>query len=128
MTSADKKEVSFDLMRYTSDVPNGTMDFIFVELILWGKAEGYAWFSLGMAPLAGLEKHNLAPIWNRIGNTIFRYGEHFYNFEGLRNYKNKFGPVWRPKYIASRGGLAIPQILIDLTSLIGSGISGILKK
>ncbi len=33
------------------------MDFLFVELLLWGKAEGYASFNLGMAPMSGFNDH-----------------------------------------------------------------------
>ena len=70
------------------------MDYLFIELMLWGRNQGYRWFNLGMAPLSGLEAHPLAPAWHRVGNFIFRHGEHFYNFEGLRRYKMKFDPVW----------------------------------
>ena len=77
------------------------MDYLFVELMLWGEAEGYRWFNLGMAPLAGLEDRALAPLWNRLGALLFRHGEHFYNFQGLRQYKEKFDPVWEPRYLAS---------------------------
>ena len=44
----------------------------------------------------------------RAGALVFRYGEHFYNFEGLRRYKDKFGPVWTPRYLACPGGMALP--------------------
>ena len=67
-------------------------------------AQGYRWFNLGMAPLSGLEAHPLAPAWHRVGNFIFRHGEHFYNFEGLRRYKAKFDPAWEPRYLVARGG------------------------
>ena len=103
----EKEELSVDLMRYLSSCPNGVMDYLFTRLMLWGHQQGYRWFSMGMAPLSGLENHSLAPIWNRIGNLIFRHGEHFYNFQGLRNYKDKFDPVWEPKYLASPGGLIL---------------------
>jgi phosphatidylglycerol lysyltransferase len=36
----------------------------------------------------------------------------------LRQYKQKFAPVWHPKYLASPGGLALPRILADVTALI----------
>ena len=49
----------------------------------------------------------------------YRHGDHFYSFEGLRQYKQKFDPVWQPKYLASPGGLALPRILTDLARLIG---------
>ena len=79
-----KEELSVDLMRFGPDAPRGAMDYMFIELMLWGRTQGYQWFNLGMAPLAGLENHPLAPAWHRVGNFVFRQGEHFYNFDGLR--------------------------------------------
>ena len=32
------------------------MEFLFLELMLWGKEQGYERFTLGMVPLAGLER------------------------------------------------------------------------
>src|SRR5205807_3009461 len=61
---ADKSEVSVDLMRFTPGAPQGIMEFLFIELLLWGKESGYKQFSLGMAPLAGLEARTLAPLWS----------------------------------------------------------------
>jgi phosphatidylglycerol lysyltransferase len=97
------------------------MDFLFIELMLWGQREGYHWFNLGMAPLSGLQDRSFAPVWNRMGAFLFRHGEHFYNFEGLRHYKEKYDPVWRPRYLASPGGFALPRILVDVTTLIAGG-------
>lgn len=118
---AEKAEASVDLMRYTANAPNGVMDFLFTELLIWAKEEGYAWFDLGMAPLAGLENHPLAPLWHQLGTAIFRNGENFYNFDGLRRFKAKFHPEWVPKYLACQGGLAVPPILVDVTALISGG-------
>jgi len=118
LEGAGKEELSADLMRYHQTSPPGVMEYLFVELMLWGKAEGYEWFNFGMAPLSGIEDRRLAPVWNRTANLIFRYGDHFYRFEGLRNYKQKFDPVWTPKYLAAPGGLALPQILRDVVALI----------
>ncbi len=118
-TSADKEESTVDLMRYAPDAPKGVMDALFVRLMLRAKSEGYRWFNLGMAPLSGLTEHPLGPTWNRVGAFLFRYGDNFYNFEGLRTYKSKFNPVWEPRYLACPGGWVLPQILIDITTLIG---------
>jgi phosphatidylglycerol lysyltransferase len=126
--SAAHEELSVDLMRHCSVAPKGVMDFLFIELMLWGKAQGYRWFNLGMAPLAGLEVHRLAPAWHKVGRLIYRYGEDFYNFEGLRQYKEKFLPEWRPRYLAAPGGLAQPRVLIDVTSLISGGLMDAVHK
>src|SRR3546814_452242 len=111
-----KHEISIDLMRHLPKAPRGVIDFLFIELMLWGKTQGYGWFNLGMAPLSGLEDRALAPTWNRLGTYIFRHGEHFYNFQGLRRYKEKFDPVWEPRYLAAPGGIGLPRILIDTRS------------
>lgn len=118
---AGKEELSPDLMRYLPDAPPNVMEYLFIQLMLWGKQEGYRWFNLGMAPLSGLENDPLSPLWSRIGTFIFRQGEHFYNFQGLREYKEKFGPVWEPKYLASPGRFSLPHILIDIASHISGG-------
>jgi len=123
-----REELSIDLMRYVADAPPGVMEYLFTEIMLWGKSQGYHWFSLGMAPLSGLEHHRLAPLWNRLGAVLFRYGEHFYNFQGLRSFKDKFDPVWEPRYLASPSGLTLPIVLTNVASLVSGGISGVVSK
>lgn len=126
--TATRTELSVDLMRFGADSPRGAMDYLFIELMLWGRAQGYRWFSLGMAPLSGLERHPLAPAWHRVGNFIFRHGEHFYNFDGLRRYKSKFDPVWEPRYLMAPGGITLPRILIDVSRLIAGGVREVFGK
>jgi phosphatidylglycerol lysyltransferase len=94
---------------------------LLIECMLWAKAQGYRWFNLGMAPLSGLEEHALAPAWHKLGRLVQRYGESFYPFEGLRKYKEKFLPVWRPRYLAAPGGIAMAGALLDVTALISGG-------
>lgn len=124
----DRQEFSIDLMRYSQDAPKGVMDYLFAQVMLWGRAEGYAWFSLGMAPLAGLEDHRLAPAWHKLGRLVYRYGENFYNFEGLRRYKDKFLPEWRPRYLATPSGMVLARVLLDVTRLISRDPSGLVRE
>ena len=115
-------------MRYGSGAPKGVIDYLLTECMLWGKAQGYHWFNLGMAPLSGLEEHALAPTWHKLGRMVQRYGEMFYPFEGLRKYKEKFLPVWRPRYLAAPDGLAMVGALLDVTALISGGVTKVLRK
>jgi phosphatidylglycerol lysyltransferase len=124
---ANQQELSIDLMRYVPDSPHGVMEYLFIELMLYGKTEGYHWFNLGMAPLSGVDSHRLGPVWNQISNLLFRHGEHFYNFQGLRNYKRKFDPEWFPKYLASPGGFALPKVLANVSTLISGGVIKLIK-
>jgi phosphatidylglycerol lysyltransferase len=125
---AGKEEISIDLMRYRPDAPDGIMEYIFLQIMLWAKGEGYRWFNLGMAPLSGLEARTLSPVWRKLGSFVFRHGEHFYNFEGLRQYKEKFDPIWSPKYLACPGGISIPRTLAEVSLLISGGLKGMLVR
>jgi phosphatidylglycerol lysyltransferase len=126
--SATHRELSLDLMRYDPEAPHGVMEYVLTNLFLWGKAEGYAWFNLGMAPLSGLDSRALAPLWSRLGALAFRHGEHFYNFRGLRQYKEQFEPVWEPRFLAVPSKLALPRVLSNLTTLISGGLTGVVAK
>lgn len=117
----NREELSVDLMRHLADMPYGTMDYLFVQLMQWGRDQGYRWFNLGMAPLSGIESRRLAPIWARIGALLYRHGDAFYGFEGLRAYKDKFSPVWTARYIAAPPGLGLARGMIDLQTLVGGG-------
>lgn len=115
-------------MRHVPEAPNVVMDALFAQLLLCGQAEGYRWFNLGAAPLAGLTDHPLASTWNRIGTLIYRRGDEFFNFEGLRDFKQKFDPVWTPQYLACHGGLTLPHALMDVATLISGSPIEVLKR
>ncbi|MEZ5935760.1 MAG: bifunctional lysylphosphatidylglycerol flippase/synthetase MprF [Alphaproteobacteria bacterium] len=125
--AGDKSSCSPDLMRFAADAPKSAMDFLMVEAMLWAKAEGYRQFDLGMAPLAGLPGHRLAPLWSKFARLVYRHGGGLYNFEGLRAFKDKFDPVWEPVYLLyPRGTLA--RVLTDITALIAGGWAGVVRK
>lgn len=108
----DKSWAGIDLMRYDPEKQvTNTMDFLFVELILWAQNEGYKGFDLAMAPLSGLVEAEYAPLFARIGRLIFERGERIYNFQGLRRFKQKFAPTWEPRYIAVPSYWSVPVVL-----------------
>ena len=169
-------ELSIDLMRY-KEVYNSEgkeiknmMDYLFVNLFMWGKEVGYHYFSLGMAPFTGLEvqikpvvesnvskdevlkdmvlKSNdqntvdseqievpaaeaIGPRWRYVTNTVTKYGKTYYNFTGLRNFKEKFNPDWEPRYIGIetglRAGMKPIKGLTDTTLLISGGLGSLVR-
>jgi phosphatidylglycerol lysyltransferase len=114
-------ELSPDLMRHRAQAPRIVMDALFAQMMLWGREQGYQWFNLGMAPLSGLPHSPLGRSWSRVGRFAYRHGELFYNFQGLRAYKEKFDPVWEPRYLVYPGGLMLPKVLADVTALVAGG-------
>jgi phosphatidylglycerol lysyltransferase len=128
VAGAQQFELSVDLMRYREGAPKEVMEATFVSLMSWGKARGYQWFSLGMAPLSGFERSPVAPFWNRFGSFLFEHGGPFYNFQGLRAYKEKFHPQWEPRYLVYPGGFRLPRILADVSALVAGGYRKIVLK
>ncbi|UWU13337.1 bifunctional lysylphosphatidylglycerol flippase/synthetase MprF [Rhizobium sullae] len=128
LVTETKSEGTIDLMRFSPEAPKGSMDFLFVRIMEYLRGEGYTHFNLGMAPLSGMSKRETAPVWDRIGSTVFEHGERFYNFKGLRAFKSKFHPHWQPRYLAVSGGGNPMIALMDATLLIGGGLKGVVRK
>ncbi|WP_416359272.1 bifunctional lysylphosphatidylglycerol flippase/synthetase MprF [Ectopseudomonas khazarica] len=119
---------SLDLMRVLPDAPKSTMEFLMLGLIQQFQGEGYARFSLGMVPLAGLQTRKGAPLPLRLGALVFDRGESFYNFQGLRRFKDKFLPQWEPRYLAVPAGLDPWVALADTAALIAGGLGGLVRR
>ncbi|MBV9453056.1 MAG: DUF2156 domain-containing protein [Rubrobacter sp.] len=98
-------EATIDLMRYRLDVPNGTMDYLLMELMLALREEGYRLFDLGLAPLAGLGDRPGASLEERALSRIYEYLNRFFSYKGLRNYKAKFEPNWEERFLVYSSGL-----------------------
>lgn len=112
------RELSVDMMRFAPNSSSGVMDYLFTMTMLWGKEHGFERFNLGVAPLTGGPEYALAPTWSRLSRYLYNHGEHFYNFQGLRKYKEKFHPRWEPRYLAAPGGIRLAFLLPKLIGVI----------
>ncbi|MBI1849817.1 MAG: bifunctional lysylphosphatidylglycerol flippase/synthetase MprF [Planctomycetes bacterium] len=125
---AEKEELSVDLARFLPSAPADVVEFLLVQLMLWGEANGYRWFDLGIAPTTEAENGELARLWSQVGAPVFRLGEPFLGMQGLRAYKQKFDPEWAPRYLAFPGGLTLTGVLADVTALINRSPGGLAAK
>lgn len=121
-----REELSIDLMRYRSDGPR-VMDFMFTSLMLYGKERGYKWFNMGMAPLSSVGAFSGAHSREKLANLLFQHGENWYNFQGLRLYKEKFGPEWVPRYMAYQNAWEWPVAIGYVSALIAGGWGRVLR-
>jgi phosphatidylglycerol lysyltransferase len=126
--AAASRQAGIDLMRFDPSASPYTMEFMFVKLMLWAKEQGFTSLGLGMAPLSGLAARDLAPIWQRLGAVLFQAGDRFYNFRGLRLFKDKFKPVWEPRYLVCQGGFVPFRVFSDTAALIAGGLRGVWLK
>lgn len=121
-----REELSVDLMRQRADGPQ-VMDFVIVSLLLEGKRLGYQTFNLGMAPLASVGTERGAHLRERLARLLFQRGEQWYNFQGLRFFKEKYHPEWRPRYMAYQNAWEWPVVIAHASALIAGGWARILR-
>jgi phosphatidylglycerol lysyltransferase len=119
-------ELSIDLMRYREDAPR-VMDFMFTSLFMYGKERGYQRFNMGMAPLSSVGEVRGAHTREKLANLFFQHGETWYNFQGLRSYKEKFHPQWVPRYMAYQNAWEWPVAIAQVSALIAGGWGQVLR-
>jgi phosphatidylglycerol lysyltransferase len=124
MTTNLHTEATVGLMRRVPEAPPYTMEFMFTRLALELKALGFKTLSLGMAPLAGLVRTPLSSRWHQVASLLWEHGGLIYNFQGLRGFKNKFRPVWEPRYLAASGATGPFIVLADVAALARGHMKG----
>lgn len=107
-------EANFDLMRKTSDAPNGTMDYLFVNMFGYLKSEGFKACNMGMVPMSGIDDPD--NMQERILKLAYDHIRHFGHYKSLRAYKEKFDPRWQMMYLAYEA----PYDLITLPGALES--------
>jgi phosphatidylglycerol lysyltransferase len=110
ITEFQADEVSADMMRHRAGAEKGQMDFLFVSLFEWAKSAGCARFNFGLSALSGIGEMPEDPAIEHALRFIFEHVRQFYNFKGLHAYKDKFGPVWSPRYLIYVNVPSLPAI------------------
>jgi phosphatidylglycerol lysyltransferase len=114
LISVNRTEITGDLMRRRTDVPNGVMDYLFVKLFEYARKKGYSRVSLGMAPMTGFQEHEEATLEERMIHGVFQKLNFVFSFRGLRHYKAKFATSWEPRYLIYRSSMDLPRIALAL--------------
>ncbi|MFZ0281623.1 MAG: phosphatidylglycerol lysyltransferase domain-containing protein [Bacteroidales bacterium] len=109
-------ESTYDLIRKTDDAPHGVLDFIMIELFTHLKSQGKSKVNLGFAPMSGLDDPRTFP------EKSMRFASEkiktFAHYKGLRNYKEKFSPVWYNRYLVFSDDYDLLQVPSVLTRVI----------
>lgn len=122
------RTIAIDLMRIDKEAPNASMDYLMLNLFITFKEKGYKYFSLGEAPLSNVGFNMHSHLQEKLARLVYNSGNIFYSFDGLRRYKSKFSPVWQPRYLAYPKFMSLPEVFINLCSLIANSKERIEKK
>lgn len=113
-----KGEATIDLMRHLPDAPPGIMDYLFIKLFFAKKEEGYARFSLGMAPMAGFREHEEASPEERAVHYFMQQLNFLFSYRGLLHYKAKFATIWEPRYTIYQNVLNLPRVARAISEVL----------
>jgi phosphatidylglycerol lysyltransferase len=111
-----KNEGTYDLLRKTRDAPNGIMDYIIVEMYNYFRSKGIQYVNLGFAPMSGINDPHTFP--ERSMKFAYEKIRSFSQYKGLRDYKEKFCPVWYDKYLVYDNDYDLLQIPAALTNVL----------
>lgn len=91
-------------------------EYMLFKNMLWAKENGYKWFDLGLTYIPNVDNDN--EIMKRFAK-MFMFAEHFdYDLTKLKDFKNKFCPIWHDKYIAIHPDKYIIMFVRNFTALI----------
>lgn len=98
---------NYDLLRCSDEAPGNAADFLLLGVSEKLVAEGTTTLNLGLSLLTNIDTE---PEQKGSVNAALKFlhdnGGRFYNFAGLRRFKDKYDPDWQPRYIAYKGGVA----------------------
>lgn len=101
--------------------PGGIHDAILLTAMERFRDEGCPGFSLGLAPLHGLElgdHSSHCPMTKAIFMSLYKETAAVYNFRGVSHHKKLFCPRWEPLHFWTTKNNAADQIL-DIFAMIG---------
>jgi phosphatidylglycerol lysyltransferase len=129
---------ALDNMRRDSATEPGTMELLLAESIEWARARGAERMTLGLVPLAGMsgaaggealpEAVAATHALERLATTLQRRGLLLGNYRSLYFFKDKFQPVWEPRYLVVSDLGRLPHALWALAMVMGGGWRGIARE
>lgn len=90
-------EGTYDLIRKREDAPNGAMDGLLLEMFQYFREKGLQYVNLGMAPMSGLEK--AGTLGEHVIKFAYEHTSRYEHYKGLREFKEKYDPVWHSTYL-----------------------------
>lgn len=101
-------ECTYDMIRKTADAPGGAMDALIVRLIEYAREKGYLFLNMGMVPMAGIDKpENTA---EQVVKFAYERLKRFRNYQGLRDFKEKYATRWLNKYLVYEDDFDLVQL------------------
>jgi phosphatidylglycerol lysyltransferase len=129
---------ALDNMRRHAAAEPGTMDLLLAESIEWARTRGAERVTLGLVPLVGMngaaggealpEAVTATRALERLATALHRRGLLLGNYRSLFFFKDKFQPVWQPRYLVVSDLGRLPHALWALAMVMGGGWRGVARE
>ncbi len=107
-------EATIDLMRRRREVPDGLMDFLFVNAIADFKNRGFTRFNLGLTPMSDIHESDKASAEEKLIHNFFSHLNFLFSYEGLKHFKSKYATRWEPRYTVVKSVFDLPRFMLAL--------------
>lgn len=92
-------ETTYDLIRKNNDAPGGNMDLLILKLMEYCREKGLDYMNMGMAPFSGIENSKPGISLTSVLHRLYEKNSMFKQHRGLKEFKDKFDPEWRSKFL-----------------------------
>ncbi len=107
---------TYDMIRKTAEAPGGCMDALIITAVQYGKDKSMQWLNLGLVPTSGIaEPDNTA---ERVVKFAYEKVKHFQNYNGLRDFKEKYATEWLNKYLVYDNDFDLIQLPAALNKVM----------
>lgn len=107
---------SVDHIRYMPDAATTATHFLLAELLQYLHVSGKTVLNLGLAPLSKLEEIQDKTLADKVLMAIKRFGNRYYSFRGLEQFKGKFEPDWQARYMLYEGTYTSLAVIVPAMS------------
>lgn len=108
-----KAHASIDHFRSRGNMSSVGMHFLLMCTLEQLHTEHTKTLNIGLSPLSGVDESSAKLLPKTTLKLIRRFGSSYYSFQGLEQFKNKFRPLWEPRFLLYTGA---PVGLIRITN------------
>jgi lysyl-tRNA synthetase class 2 len=103
---------SLSTMRRRLGTPNGLMEYLVVETLLWAKEHEVTEISLNFCVFTDLLQAESRG-WRRLVRRALLGADRFFQIERLHAFNKKFFPEWRPRYLCVERLADLPVVALS---------------
>ncbi len=120
-------ETTYDLIRKNNDAPGGNMDLLILKLMEYCREKGLDYMNMGMAPFSGIENSKPGISLSSVLHRLYQKNNLFRQHRGLKEFKDKFDPEWRSKFLIYDHDYDLLSIPLVMHKVMQDFISPVLK-